>query len=953
MVSLATLYSLLYLGILSPSYGQNALFTGNYFFKNYSKGEYQAHSQNWDIHQDSTTGIIYIGNNQGLLSFDGTRWQSYPLPSRLPVRAVMSDHKGKIFVGGYEEFGYFEILATGAFEYVSLSDSLPQKIGNNEEIWQITQQNDAVLFQSFTAIYEYKNGRLTTNTGPSYLLYLMTNNGRMAVHLQDLGLYAYKNGDFQLMEGGATFKDSRVIAWFSLGADEIAGTTLDGLYKKSHQDWERWPCEASDFLSKNQLNRSVQLNDSTMMFGTIKDGAIVVNHKGDILEHLNMSQGINNNTILSMLIDMDHNVWLGLDNGLTYVKTASPFRYIADITGQLGASYDATLFGPYLYIGTNHGLFYTPINHSNTSKRIFTFIEGTQGQVWDLSIHDNQLFCGHNNGTYIIDQPGGTPRPASPVAGGWSLKPINSDWMVQGTYIGLAFYHKNPEGQWLFSHHAEGLSEPLRFVAVHSQDVLWASHNQKGVYKVIIDSTYQALKRVAYYGKEEGFPEDYNIHVFTIRGRIVFTTATGIYTYDEINDAIVPFEKINQQLTDIKSYYRIIEVDRDQYWFISSDRALLFQIDSEFNLTEISRFMTPGDLIIENYENIAPLGHLLCLTMDNGLVLFSNEGLTNPSKTKQRILLSEVKAETNNARRAYQLSTDSTQVYSLAANQNNLHFTFTNASYDPLPHLYQVQLRGLEQTWSAPQTIGRQSYNNLRPGAYAFYVRLSDQPLSEKRLYQFRIEKPWYLTNLAIAGYVTLLLALLKVSLLLHRAHLQKQKEELETEKQQALQHLKMLSEKKIMSIEKDRLEQEVLHKSHEISSSALRLAKKNQLLEALKEGIIGIRKAPETQKAAISKLVRLIDSSLTKNDDWILFETNFNHLNSKFYEYLSEKHPHLSSNDLRFCAFLKMNLSTKELAALLNVSVRSLELKRYRLRKKLDLSHDENLIDFLLGIDS
>jgi hypothetical protein len=950
---LTTLFWFLFAGIVPFAYGQDALFTGNYFFKNYSKGEYHAHSQNWDIHQDTTSGIIYIGNNQGLLSFDGTRWQSHPLPSRLPMRAVMSNHQGKVFVGGYEEFGFFDIQATGTLEYISLSDSLPQKIGNNEEIWQITQQNGAVLFQSFTAIYEYDKGRLTTHTGPSYLLYLMSNKGKLAVHLQDMGLYAYDHGDYQLMEGGATFKDSRVIAWFSLGTDEIAGTTLDGLYKKAMADWEYWKCEASDFLEKNQLNRSVQLNDSTMMFGTIKDGAIVVNQKGEILEHLNMSQGINNNTILSMLYDMDHNVWLGLDNGLTYVKTASPFRYIADISGQLGASYDATLFGEYLYIGTNHGLFYTPLHPNNTAQRTFTFVEGTQGQVWDLSIHDNQLFCGHNNGTYIIDQPGSMPRLASTVAGGWSLKVINSDWMVQGTYVGLAFYQKDARGQWYFSHHAEGLPEPLRFVAVHSQDVLWASHNQKGVYKVILDPTHLELKRVVYYGKEAGFPEDYNIHVFTIRGRIVFTTATGIYTYDEINDAIVPFEKINQQLTNFKGFYRIIEVDRDQYWFISSNRALLFQIDSEFNLTEVSRFMTPGDLIIENYENIGTLGHLSSLTMDNGLVLFSNEALTNSSKEKHRIRLSQVVAETNNARRSSQLSTDSTQFHTLAANQNNIRFTFTNASYDPLPHSYQVQLKGLEQNWSAPQTTGHQSYNNLRPGTYDFYVRLSAQPTSETRLYQFRIKKPWYLTNWAIAGYVALVLALLKVSFLLHSAHLQKQKEELESEKQQALQHLKMLSEQRIMTIEKDRLEQEVLDKSHEISSSALRLSNKNQLLEALKEGIIGIKKAPETQKPAIAKLVRLIDSSLTNNDDWILFETNFNHINSKFYEHLSEKHPHLSSNDLRFCAFLKMNLSTKELAALLNVSVRSLELKRYRLRKKLDLSHEENLIDFLLSIDS
>lgn len=191
-VRLAAVHALLFMGMLLPAYGQPVPFTGNYFFKNYDKGAYKAHSQNWDLHQDTTTGFLYIGNNQGLLSFDGTRWQTYLLPSRLPVRAVLSDHQGKVYVGGYEEFGFFEVAKTGALEYISLSDSLPQKIANNEEIWQIIRQDSTVHFQSFTAIYEYKDGQLTTHKGPSYLLYLMSNQGQLAVHLQNMGLYAYK-----------------------------------------------------------------------------------------------------------------------------------------------------------------------------------------------------------------------------------------------------------------------------------------------------------------------------------------------------------------------------------------------------------------------------------------------------------------------------------------------------------------------------------------------------------------------------------------------------------------------------------------------------------------------------------------------------------------------------------------------------------------------------------------
>ena len=222
-------------------------------------------------------------------------------------------------------------------------------------------------------------------------------------------------------------------------------------------------------------------------------------------------------------------------------------------------------------------------------------------------------------------------------------------------------------------------------------------------------------------------------------------------------------------------------------------------------------------------------------------------------------------------------------------------------------------------------------------------------PQSHQVLYQFEIRPPWYLTRFAYAGYVFLVLLLVRVSFLIHHNHLKKQKKEMENKQQEELDRQRLLAEQRFIALEKEKLESEINHKSKEISSSALELANKNRILDELKNEILHLKTLNKNQASPFNRLIKMIDNNLNQKDDWQLFETNFNHLNSSFYGQLHNEYPELTSKDLRFCAFLKINLTTKELAALLNMSVRSLELKRFRLRKKLNLKHEENLVDFLM----
>lgn len=929
---------------------------GHFFIHNYTKAQYNAHSQNWSLDQDTVTGYMYAGNSMGLLRYDGTRWRVYPLPNRMIVRSVRCDHNGRIYVGGFEEFGYFETLEEGTLKYNSLSDSVPVPFTPNEEIWKIYIKENSVYFQSFTTVYHYTlSGQVSVHRAPAILLFLLDNGEEMGVNFNHEGLHRFQDDKYEMIEGGETFSEMPVLSWLRFGDKEVVGTSLNGLYVKQGGVYKHWDTPASDFLAGNQLNCGLILNDSLCAYGSILDGLIIIDRQGEIVEHINMESGLQNNTILSIHADMELNLWLGLDNGLARVELNSPFRYFFDATGRLGAVYDARQFGEYLYLGTNHGLFYYPMKELYPLKQgapRLRLVEGTQGQVWELKIIDGKLFCGHNNGTYMVEVPAGAAHKISNVSGGWSLDRLDEEHLVQGTYIGLAVYHKDEDGSWRFLHRIKGFQEPVRYVASKGKDVVWASHNQKGVYKVICTQNLDSALKVKYYDKSHGLPGDYNIHLFKIRDRIVFTTSGGLYSYDELNDSIFRFDKLNGNIPDYNHAHRIIAANQGKWWFITPEKAALVHIDPEFNAHIIKELEPPKGLRIENYENVIDLGAGSCFTLSGGVMFFPNDTAVYSVASPLRFRVEKVEAWGKNARKykLFPLSYESAP--ELKANQNNVSITFSNAVYTRGGHVYQTLLKGLEDEWSFPEATGQRTFTNLPSGEYQFWVRLKDTPDTAEILYSFRITPPLHQTWWAFGLYFLVLTIVLILALWLQRLHLDKQKAELEQKQAEELERQRLLAESRIMALENEKLESELMHKAREISSSALELSGKNRLLVGLKAEIERIRSESNVGKASFNRLLNLIDTNLKRRDDWKLFEANFNHMNSVFYKQLSAGYPNLTSKDLRFCAFLKMNLTTKELASLLNISARSVELRRYRLRKRLNLNHEDNLVEFLMGFE-
>ena len=286
----------------------------------------------------------------------------------------------------------------------------------------------------------------------------------------------------------------------------------------------------------------------------------------------------------------------------------------------------------------------------------------------------------------------------------------------------------------------------------------------------------------------------------------------------------------------------------------------------------------------------------------------------------------------------------------LKPDENSLRFAFYSTSYDLFKKpKYQFQLSEIYPTWSEWSEEPSVTFENLPSGDYTFKVRsmVGNSMSGNVATYSFSIERPWYLSNIA---WVLYMLVFISGALVIHsfyRKYYRNRQEKLNARNKREMQLAKAQSEREIVKIKNEQLQKEFRSKSNELAASTLSIIRKNELLNRIKDEL----KDKSDNRDLTKSIVEIIDKDLRNTDDWELFKEAFNNADRKFLKKLNKAHPKLTPNDIRLCAYLRLNLSSKEIAPLFNISPRSVEIKRYRLRKKMNLSHDHNLTDYILNL--
>lgn len=924
--------------------------------KNYEKSSYIGAPQNWGIDQDNKQNI-YIANNNGLIKFNGAFWETFNIPNKKLRSLNIAKEEEKIYVGGYDEFGYFEPNNHGKLEYRSLSDSIKntalKKIGM---VWKTHIFNNEIIFQTFNGLYIYKNQSVNYIEAPNRFQFSFLVAGKLYIQDIETGLFEYKNHKLEKIPDTEELNHSEIWGIEKLN-DQLLIMTLDkGLFIYKSGVLKPWETEANTFIKKNNSLGGCIVKDKYVVLNSVINGIIIVDFNGNIIQHINQEKGLQNNTVLTSFTDQKDNLWLGLDNGISFIDENSPLTYFDD-SFNINSTYALALNKNKLYVATNQGL-YThdwdiPFKETN-----FELVEGTIGQNWKVQQIDNQIFCSHNRGAFIIEN-NTIKKTLDTGKGYFNFKriPDSPNYILASNYYGLALLKKE-HNEWNYVKQLSGIYEIITNFHIDGRNIWYQLDNI--VYKLRLSDDFENIlskEKFTRINEEYGSIQS----VQTINGTIYFQTDNHFFTYSVSKNTFIESTWPTTLFKDIPKirYCYEDEIGNICYFFEGTLGILRKNKDDTYK-NIVTPFATLTSDMVFFYESVNSID-------PNNTFIGLSEGMAH-------VNLESIDDEKENNLKGYIQSFSfgkdtiyptfsSKRNYDISYNNNHTKFTFSSPYYENADNIqYSYQLEGFDEDWSKWTILPIKEYTNLHEGGYTMKVKARNSfgEISETDTINFVIKPPLYKHPLAYLFYIVSIS--LTVYFMVMRVKTKNRKalyiEKIEQERQYLEREAKIKQEqyeleKEIERLNNNKLKMAILAKDKELVNNSLQVAKKNKILNGIISSLkkIDVDSMDEETKKQITKLNRSISKEIKTDNSWKSLEKHIKNVHIDFIKRLKEQHPNISPRELDLSTFLLMNMSTKEIAEIMNISAGGVELARYRLRKKLNLNRKDNLVSYLLKI--
>ncbi len=953
--------------MLIPScfFGQNTIALPGII--SYSTQDYKAGTQNWKIVQDEQ-GIMYVANNEGMLTFDGSKWSKYVVPNETVVRSLAIAPDGKIYVGAQSEMGYFEAGKNGLLEYHSLLDLLPANQKEFADVWNVIVQKDKVFFQASKKIFMLTNGKMAAYPSINWQ-YMGFSNGLLIANEYAKGLLAFKNGLWvPFLEEGSLPKETRVVDFVSLNKDSsLLVTRADGVFYLSKNKLTPFRSPDLQRIAEKNMGGMVKLNNGNLAIATNLAGCFIVNQQGELTQQLSKQEGLQNNNLITMFLDKRKNLWLALDNGIDFIAYNNAIRHIYPDNLEHSSAYASCIYKNNLYLGMATGLYratLTPGSDLSVVRSSFEPVKNSRGQVWNLSVVNDQLLMGHNDGAFVVS--GNEARRLDGTTGFWVFMPLQSiqpsGIMLAGTYNGINFYNYE-QGKFVYKG-VQSYFESARYVAV-SNNTAWVAHPYLGLYKVNLGNGVKPSYTV-YNDKKHILSSNRNC-IFKIKNGIILSTDKGLFEYDEKTDDFVPCTYLRKLLGPGSiSYLR--EDEAGNIWFIQNHQLGVVDITGEkpmiIYIPELNqKLLTNGfDFIYPyNSKNVLVAG-------DRGFYLINYDQYKSITD-KTPLLITSVKAINGRDSSLFAGFKDQSAAKGGLVNNkaaelpfqwNTLHFEFSSPLYGKQASVeYSFMLEDFDKGWSAWSGKTEKEYTYLPPGTYTFKVKARSHPGDTPliKAYKFTILPPWYSSGWALFLYTSLLVLLVAGLYRMQKRKFvsQQRRHEEESKRLQYLHQLEIeKSESEIIKLRNEKLETEIQLKNKELATTTINLVQKGEVLHKIKDEFMRMKKVSNESENPedFKKIIRMLEPEKVKKD-WEQFALHFNQVHDEFLVAIKKEYPALTPNEIKLCAYLRLNISSKEIAHIMNITIKSVELSRYRLRKKLQLPPEVNLFNFLLEFHS
>lgn len=938
-----------------------SVFAGwNSFIVNFDKNLYGKGTQTWQIapYDDKW---VYFANKNGMLQFDGNVWSVFPMNNASDVRSVLaSATQKKIYVGGINEFGYYEPGDDGSLAYHCMSDTLDIAFRSLGNVWGVHEADNILYFQGDDRVIKYLNGKFTSIEMDAKIDCSNMVNGILYIGT-DHGVWFLVGNTFFPLQGAEVLASKRIRGIIPYRDGVLVATAYNGLYYCNGKTVQPFVTGAEDFMRENEVFCVAQ-KDNKIVLGTIHKGLLLIDYATMQLKYFNENNGLRNNTVLSVSFDVTGNLWAGLDSGIDYVCLSSPFTNLYSYPYSYGTGYTAAVENDILYLGTNRGLYYTsyPVRLNGNLPDIHP-VPQSSGQVWNLCRIGDELFCLHDRGIFLIE--GTTMKRVTDIAGAWCCQAVvgHEDMMFVGVYSGIYLVTKK-NGEWQTVCKIEGITDSCRLFEQETGRVLWI-YNADHVSRVELSEDLSRAINQKSYGISDGFPTDYNMYVSKIEGRIYFATSNGAYKYNPHKDVIEASSDINNLLNGSSAYLRLLEYHNRLISLSPHEICIAnlgtYKRGANTSINSIQRSLIE---LVPAFESIIPLSDsLMVIPYEEGFALFSIPAVRGRQDLSHSLHIRNMYLSYPKDSLVYTANFLGEKFVPVVSHSmNSVRFDY-GLSYFAMGDDIRFQYRLNKGEWSNFTTMHTKEYSNLSEGEYTFEVKVlfPDGTTSSDEI-SFHILPPWYRSVPAYVCYIVLALFGLwylyrwddiRMKRKEKQAVIEKDKELHEMEQEYAEE--KARREKQIIQLEKEKLEYDLQHKSQEMANLMINFVRKNEMLTEIKSEIAKVftmlkGEGSREGRQQLMLINNKIDSNIQSDEVLKRIEDQFDLIHNNFMKRLHAKHPDLSNNERMMCAYLKMNLSTKEIAPLLNISVRGVETIRYRLRKKFGLEREDNLLDYL-----
>lgn len=941
----------------------------SYPIQNYNSIDYKAGNQNIDFAQNKNMNL-FVANNLGVLSFNGNQWTTYSYKTGSKKRSLaFDDSNHRLYAGSQGDFGYYK----DNWEYVSLANRLPSSTPNFDEVWDVYIHEGMIYFCTFQGIFIFQNdefhkvitlheglertfhvgGQLFLQNKYGKLFELKNNEVFKSIHQEQTNDVI--SGIVHYSDGYLLFYHSGYIEYATYETAEPALTFLQNKIKGTY------------------VNHVFELSDTRIAISTQTSGLFLVDLLTQSIDRFTTENGLLSNTCLRSFQDYNGNLWVGLQNGLSMIEVNSPIRLIQRDIGIQGSGYEIFETDNYTYYSTSNGIYY------QWQDNKATLIENTEGPAYSFKEVDGNIYACHHNGLYLLEND--KANLISKINGLWNIKPLSnySGYMIGGTYSGLVVFTNN-NGLLQFEHAIKGFEESSRFFEEDHQGNIWVSQYYKGLYYLSLSEDLQSVENRSYSFQNGSIPMQMTIS--KMNNQIYVTSSEGIYLYD------------TERLQFIKDSFFESAIGNQPVYMLSQDAMKNIHVIAEevvgyYKQISLQNYQfIPSSLAIMRYHFNNDLLHA-SINQKKGILFSGNEGFIEYKPERETniraslpIYISKIEDITQGEilykKHPFGKPSDK-KTLPIKPTTRTIKLYIESPNFNKHnEHVYRYYVKGFEKNYGEWTTEQTKEYTNLKEGKYQLFIQSKDNfgTITEAEHITLKVKPPLHRTLVAKILYIMLSVAFILFIYLSQKRKYKKKAKTIEATKQkelsakdkkleqienirqeerlkeqQRLQEVELQKQKELVQVKQESMQNELQHLNKLLAASTMNLVVKNEFIDSIKNELTDVKnkgKYPET-KQRLENIVKNIDINLGLQEDWKEFEYHFNRVHGEFLTRLREQYTNLTPKDHKLCAFLRLNLSTKEIAQLMSISVRGVEIARYRLRKKLDLDTGDSLAQFIL----